>query len=80
MKGKTLLPQIIESRCTLCGACLEACEPGALSAGERAIYLAHPERCGGCCVCEEVCPQGAISCVFTIVWEAPRETPPSIGG
>ncbi len=79
MDGETPTPQIIEARCILCGACLEACEPGALSAGECAVYLAHPERCGGCCVCEEVCPEGAISCSFTITWGAPRETPPSGG-
>lgn len=45
--------------CTECGACVEACEFGAIDAS---IHI-DPISCEGCGVCEFVCPHGAISMV-----------------
>jgi pyruvate formate lyase activating enzyme len=46
-------------RCTLCGACVEACPRNAISIRNGAIYR-HRERCDGCGVCTDVCPEGAV--------------------
>jgi formate hydrogenlyase subunit 6/NADH:ubiquinone oxidoreductase subunit I len=73
------LPQIDESRCTLCGLCVEACPCQAVKLGEQGPVFACPEACPchgldaeapACrCLCEEVCPTGAITCAFEIVFE-----------
>lgn len=51
-------------KCALCGACVEACNFGAIEirGGER-IY--RPERCMGCELCVERCERGALS----LAWE-----------
>jgi formate hydrogenlyase subunit 6/NADH:ubiquinone oxidoreductase subunit I len=74
------LPQVDETRCTLCGLCVEACPCHAVKLGERGPVFTCPEACPrtpgcaealDCCsLCEEVCPTGAISCAFEIVLEA----------
>jgi formate hydrogenlyase subunit 6/NADH:ubiquinone oxidoreductase subunit I len=74
------LPQVDETRCTLCGLCVEACPCQAIELGEKGPVFACPEACPchgtdaevlGCsCLCEEVCPTGAITCAFEIVLEA----------
>jgi formate hydrogenlyase subunit 6/NADH:ubiquinone oxidoreductase subunit I len=74
------LPQVDETRCTLCGLCVEACPCQAIELGEQGPVFACPEACPchgtdaevlGCsCLCEEVCPTGAITCAFEIVLEA----------
>jgi formate hydrogenlyase subunit 6/NADH:ubiquinone oxidoreductase subunit I len=74
------LPQVDETRCTLCGLCVEACPCQAIELGEKGPVFACPESCPhtapcdealGCsCLCEEVCPTGAITCAFEIVLEA----------
>ncbi len=71
------LPQVDETRCTLCGLCVEACPCHAVELGERGPIFHCPEVCptpaacaggsDGCCLCEEVCPTGAITCAFEIV-------------
>lgn len=74
------LPEVDESRCTLCGLCVRACPCGAIELGERGPIF----RCGDTCLhsatcvcvthclfpCEAVCATGAISCTFEIVAEA----------
>ena len=75
-------PQIDETRCTLCGLCVEACTCHAIEMGEHGPVFACPEACPhhcpgtetpDCrCLCEEVCPTGAITCAFEIVLEAER--------
>jgi len=77
------LPQVDETRCTLCGLCVEACPCHAVKLGERGPIFSCPEVCpspstcppnmGGCCVCEEVCPTGAITYAFEIVLEADQD-------
>jgi formate hydrogenlyase subunit 6/NADH:ubiquinone oxidoreductase subunit I len=74
------LPQVDETRCTLCGLCMEACPCHAVKLGEQELIFSCPESCPhtstgdealDCsCLCEEVCPTGAISCAFEIVLEA----------
>ncbi len=69
------LPQVDETRCTLCGLCVEACSCQAVQLGERGPIFACPEAClrtraeacDCCCLCEEVCPTSAITCAFEIV-------------
>ena len=67
------LPEVDETRCTLCGLCVEACPCHAVELGERGPIFDCPEVCpspecsDGCCLCEEVCPTNAISCAFEIV-------------
>ncbi len=69
------LPQVDETRCTLCGLCVEACPCHAVELGERGQIFTCPEACRRtctetfdcCCLCEEVCPTGAITCAFEIV-------------
>ena len=61
------LPQIDETRCTLCGLCVEACPCHAVKLGERGPVFTCPETIDCCCLCEEVCPTSAITCAFEIV-------------
>ena len=74
------LPQVDETRCTLCGLCVEVCPCHAVELGEQGPLFSCPEVCPGIGVCaegadgyhlcEEVCPTGAITCAFEIVLEA----------
>jgi formate hydrogenlyase subunit 6/NADH:ubiquinone oxidoreductase subunit I len=82
MNTTCALPQVDETRCTLCGLCVEACPCHAVELGEQGPVFTCPEACPhtptcaetlGCsCLCEEVCPTGAISCAFEIVLKAER--------
>jgi ferredoxin len=72
-------PQVDESRCTLCGLCVELCPGHAVEMGERGPVFDCPELCpihqNGAvaldffCLGEEVCPTGAIAFSFEIVLE-----------
>jgi MinD superfamily P-loop ATPase len=54
-----LIPQVDESRCTLCGRCAEVCQFHAIAViGQRTLVL--PELCHGCGSCGLVCPEEAI--------------------
>jgi uncharacterized Fe-S center protein len=70
------LPQVDETRCTLCGLCVEACCCQAVELVEGRPVFACPDHptCNGTsdcfCLCEEVCPTGAIACAFEIVLES----------
>jgi formate hydrogenlyase subunit 6/NADH:ubiquinone oxidoreductase subunit I len=80
MNTTCALPQVDETRCTLCGLCVEACPCHAIELGEQGLVFACPETCPSpptcaetldfCGLCEEVCPTGAITCAFEIVLEA----------
>ncbi|MBN2489000.1 MAG: 4Fe-4S binding protein [Methanosarcinaceae archaeon] len=56
-------PQILPEKCTLCGACAEACPSGALwlekNGCEMTLTLSYC-GCIFCGRCEEVCPNQAI--------------------
>jgi formate hydrogenlyase subunit 6/NADH:ubiquinone oxidoreductase subunit I len=74
------LPKVDETRCTLCGLCVDACPCHAVKLGERGPVFTCPEACSHtptcaeapdyCCLCEEVCPTSAITCAFEIILEA----------
>lgn len=66
-------PRCDDSRCSLCGLCVQSCTSGALALGSERPYLARPDLCRGCGICEEVCPAGAITCDFEIVWDSGQE-------
>jgi MinD superfamily P-loop ATPase len=54
------VPVVDETECTLCGACSEACQFGAIVA-LKTRPLVFPELCHGCGGCALACPVGAIS-------------------
>lgn len=72
------LPEVDETRCTLCGLCVEACPCQAVTLGDRGLIFSCPEVCPsagcayGCCLCEEICPAGAITYTFEIVLEVDK--------
>ena len=80
------LPQVDETRCTLCGLCVGACSCHAIELGEQGPVFTCPETCPchctgteatDCsCLCEEVCPTGAITCAFEIVFETDQSRGP----
>ena len=46
-------------RCTLCGACLDACPSGAIALRETAEV--DVASCTGCGACVDACPNGALA-------------------
>ena len=60
------MPEVDETRCTLCGACGEACRYSAILALPKKV-LTFPKLCHGCGGCTLACPEGAIR-------EVPRVT------
>lgn len=78
-----VMPQVDETRCTLCGLCVEACPCHAVKLGDQGPIFSCPEVCpnvpvcaqglGGCCLCEEVCPTGAITYAFEIILETDQD-------
>jgi NAD-dependent dihydropyrimidine dehydrogenase PreA subunit len=62
------MPVIDLTRCTNCGACVEACPEGVLANGETCLEIIQPDACTDCAECEIVCPTGAIRNEFEISW------------
>lgn len=60
------VPQIDFDACTVCGACAEACQYGALAVA-GATVLTFAELCHSCGGCSLVCPAGAIREVERVV-------------
>ena len=56
----TPVPEIDESKCTLCGKCCEICQFKAIAIIADTI-LPFTDLCHSCGGCKEVCPEGAIS-------------------
>ncbi len=73
MNESSILPIILEERCTGCGDCVEVCPAEALELRNGRAVLARPEDCCYCADCETICPEGAIALPFEIVFEG--ETP-----
>ena len=61
----TLIPQVDEAACTLCGKCAEICQYSAIAHLGKKV-LVFPELCHACGGCFLVCPEDAIT-------EVPRE-------
>ena len=62
-----LKPIIDYSKCTTCGACVNACLRGGLEIIDNKLTFVSEDDCTWCGVCEDVCPTGAITCPYTIV-------------
>lgn len=54
------VPEVLEARCTFCGACSDLCQFKAISVMNQLI-LAFPEMCHGCGGCMAICPEHALS-------------------
>jgi len=55
-----LVPQVDETKCTLCGRCAEVCQFKAIAVLKDTV-LTFPELCHGCTGCWVLCPEQAIS-------------------
>lgn len=42
--------------CTLCGRCVDVCEPGALGIGPEGYLVLNADLCNGCASCAAACP------------------------
>ncbi len=54
------MPQVIDDRCTQCGACAQGCEFHAIVVLSTGVLILN-DLCHGCGVCSYVCPTGAIT-------------------
>lgn len=54
------VPTFKQHVCTLCGKCVEVCEPGALVIGEKGYLILDEQLCNGCGNCQEACPFNVI--------------------
>lgn len=50
-----------EERCTLCGDCVEVCEPGSISLSGGDVLSLDRSTCTACGLCAEVCLPGAVT-------------------
>jgi ferredoxin len=62
----------INSRCTLCKACVDICPTKSIFAGEGQ-YVIDSDTCDDCKVCVSVCPERAIQAI-------PRAAAPATTG
>ena len=68
---KNLQPQIVASRCTGCGRCVEICPTQALAQVDDKAVLRYPDQCTYCTACEDICPTDAIALPLLIVFAEP---------
>lgn len=74
MDQQKTLCTVDETRCKLCGLCVEACPCHSVTIEMHSLQFHCPQNCARadsneCCgyICEQVCPTGALSCAFEIV-------------
>lgn len=72
------VPELDETRCTRCRACVELCQFKAISLlGD--VMMTFPEMCHGCGACMAICPENAIRTgrrsLGEILWGHAGETP-----
>jgi len=63
------MPEIDNSKCDLCGWCIDACGCNAIVRTPKGLVIVETEECHWCALCEAVCPTGALTCAFDIVVE-----------
>lgn len=51
---------ILVSKCTGCGACLDACDDDAIMGKAKFVHVIDQRKCVQCDRCREVCPTGAV--------------------
>ncbi|MDI9589679.1 MAG: NADH-ubiquinone oxidoreductase-F iron-sulfur binding region domain-containing protein [Acidobacteriota bacterium] len=51
---------ILVSRCTGCGACMDACDDGAIMGKAKFVHVIDQRACSQCNRCLEACPEGAV--------------------
>ncbi|MFW5730978.1 MAG: 4Fe-4S binding protein [Desulfonatronovibrionaceae bacterium] len=54
------VPEVDESKCTLCGQCSDLCQFKAINIMGQTL-MTFPEMCHGCGGCKAICPEKAIS-------------------
>ena len=57
---KTLVPEILEDKCTFCGKCEALCQFKAIALIAGTAAMTFPELCHSCGGCFEICPEDAI--------------------
>ncbi len=57
---KTLVPEILEDKCTFCGKCETLCQFKAIAIIAGTAAMTFPELCHSCGGCFEICPEDAI--------------------
>ena len=58
-KAFNIIPEVDNSKCTLCGKCSEYCEFNAIFVTKEK-WILFPEICKGCTACIKLCPEGAL--------------------
>ena len=66
MSTTSVMPEINQELCTLCGDCIGACPTSALAIAAERLLL-DEAKCAYCGDCEDICPMGAISLPYDIV-------------
>ena len=67
------LPVIDGKKCTVCGACVDACPEGVLAIEAGTVIFADPDSCTMCAECESVCPENAVRVYYQIGWADKKE-------
>ena len=67
------LPEIDNTKCTVCGLCVEVCPEKVLSIDTGTLTFANPESCTMCAECEGVCPENAVRVYYQIGWADKKE-------
>jgi len=57
---KTMVPEILEDKCTYCGKCEALCQFKAIAIIAGTAAMTFPELCHSCGGCFEICPEKAI--------------------
>ncbi len=56
----SIIPEVDEKKCTLCGKCSEYCQFNAIFVSSEK-WILFPEICKGCTACIKLCPENALT-------------------